>query len=367
MHRTYSPRAISSRWSGCRLLICWPSEKQPDLVKILEQQTGLRISWINTKFDVESPEVFRDVDILITLGALPKSREHAMSLRYVHFLTAGFNWMNRSQLFMDPAIRWTSATGIHAPTVTEWVFMTYLAHEREYDDQRQKQRDATWDGFEFKAMRDHRSLRGQRVGILGYGSIGRNVARVANAFGMDVVAFTATPRETSCSHDQDRYHLPGSGDPDGSIPKMWYHGQKKSDIHEFLAQNLDLLVLAIPLTSETRHIIGLEEFQILRKHSPRGGAFISNVARGDVIVQDELIDALAAGTMGVRGAALDVQSPEPLPPDSPLWNAKNCFISPHTSSQDDQYLERGLEILIQNLCRPLEDKWLNEVVPSRGY
>lgn len=325
------------------------------------------MSWLNALLCPDDPTPFRDVDIIVTLRALPKCRKDCPRLKYCHFLTAGFNYVAESSIFPDPSIRWTSSRGIHGPAIAEWVFMAYIAFQREYDYHRQAQREREWTGLSFRAMGHHRSLLSQRIGILGYGSVGRQIARVAAAFGMQVIACTATSKESSNARQQTGYRIAGIGDPSGTIPCEWYHGLDKASLHHFLAQRLDLLVICLPLTQQTRHLIGKEEFQVLRDHSPGGSAFIANVARGDVIVQRDLVDALNLGNEGVRGAALDVQSPEPLPAESELWTANNCFISPHNAGMDDGYLKRGLEIMLMNLQKSDSEPWINEVDSSQKY
>ena len=178
---------------------------------------------------------------------------------------------------------------------------------------------------------------GQRLGVLGYGAIGRQVARLASAQGYDVIAFTATPKKTPESRKDWGYIVPRTGDPDGSIPSAWYSGLDKASLHEFLAQDIDVLLVSVPLTPETTHLLAEKEFEILEKRN----AFIVNVARGKVLQQDDLIKALKKytesggtgtareGNNGLRGAALDVTDPEPLPADSELWDLKNAVVTPH--------------------------------------
>ncbi|KAM3420648.1 hypothetical protein BST61_g3904 [Cercospora zeina] len=360
-------QATPREWAGSHLLMCWPSPEQTERVKDLERKTNLRVSWMNTLFGPVTADICRDVDVLVTLAALPQRREDCPNLKYCHFLTAGFDYLSKSPLFMEPSIRWTSSCGIHAPAITEWIFMAYIAHQREYDAQRHAQLRQEWRGYEFRAMQHHRGLRGQRIGILGYGSIGRQVAKIATAFNMEVIAYTANTRESSSSRLDTAYRLPGTGDPGGKVPSMWFNGPERANLHLFLAQKLDLLVVCVPLTEDTRHLLGKEEFDVLRDHSSGGGTFICNVSRGDVIQQEDLVNALSTESSGVRGAALDVQTPEPLPPDSPLWKAPNCFISPHNSSQDDKYLLHGLDILLINLGKSAGDKWINEIDQARKY
>ena len=110
-----------------------------------------------------------------------------------------------------------------------------------YDNQKQKH----WDQ---RVGMDIADRVGKRVGILGYGSIGRQVARVAKAMGMDVIAYTAGPRKTKESRKDGGYIVPGTGDPEGEFPSEWYSGTKKEEVHEFLKHEIDLLVVAVPLT-----------------------------------------------------------------------------------------------------------------------
>jgi phosphoglycerate dehydrogenase-like enzyme len=189
-----------------------------------------------------------------------------------------------------------------------------------------------------------------RRGILGYGAIGRQCARVAKAFGMDVVAFTMRERSTPEARVDDSYVVPGTGDPEGLLPSKWFHGTTKESLNEFLAQDLDLLVISLPLTSLTWNMIAKEQFEILSKKN----TFLSNIGRGPIVNTADMIQALENGT--IRGAALDVTDPEPLPKDHPLWKAPNVFITPHVSFQSKSRGRRVLEILECNLERLGEGK-----------
>lgn len=356
---------VSHEWQGAHLMIILPVPEDKAMVEELEKVTGLRITWTQALFKVEDESVFHDVDIIATLAGLPSSRSVCPRLKLCHTLTAGVDYVSRSPLFKDPSIRWTYCSGIHGPPMAEWTMMTYMVFNKRWNEQWARQQRREW-SLSFEAMRN-RDLVGQRMGILGYGSIGRQIAKVATAMSMEILAFTATAKETPESRKDTGYRLPGTGDPYGTIPSAWYDGLDKQSLHHFLAQKIDILVVCVPLTDQTRGLLGREEFDILAKHSPYGGAFITNLARGEVIAQDDLIEALKTEGSGVRGAALDVQTPEPLPNDSPLWDAPNCFITPHNSSQNTKYFERGLAILMENLRKPPESKFINEVNHQRGY
>lgn len=197
------------------------------------------------------------------------------------------------------------------------------------------------------------------MGILGYGAIGRQVARLAQALGMEVYAYTRREKPTPESRKDDSYLAPGvPGDPDGILPKKWFHGGSKSEISNFLSQKLDVLVISLPLTPDTKHLLGEEQFNVLEQTSLRenGGTgrktFISNIARGEIIDTEALVDALNKGK--IRGAALDVTDPEPLTEGHELLKIMveepgKVFVTPHVSWQTPHYFERVLGIIERNL------------------
>jgi phosphoglycerate dehydrogenase-like enzyme len=190
-------------------------------------------------------------------------------------------------------------------------------------------------------------------------------ARVCKALGLDVIAYTASPRTTPESKKDRGYIVPNTGDADGTLPSEWYSGVDKASLHRFLSQDIDVLLVAVPLTDQTRHFLGKEEFEILG----RKNAFVINIARGGIIVQDDLIAALKKKEGGLRGAALDVTDPEPLEPENELWDLDNVAITPHISSSSGAaYVERSFQVLERNLSN-LEDgrPLINVVNRKRGY
>lgn len=198
-------------------------------------------------------------------------------------------------------------------------------------------------------------------GILGYGSIGRQVARVSQALGFKVHAYTLHPKNTPESRRSDP-NPDGLGDPEGKIPEKWYSGTTKEELHEFLNSDLDILLISVPLTSKTRHLIGHEELQILSKRK----TLISNIARGPIVQTDELVKALEGGL--ISGAALDVTDPEPLPEDHPLWTAPNVIITPHISSSSTASPDRVLRIFEYNLERFVAgEKLINIIDRKENY
>lgn len=193
--------------------------------------------------------------------------------------------------------------------------------------------------------------------------------------GMDVIAYTASPRTTAESKHDKGFIVPGTGDADGSLPSAWYSGLDKKSLHHFLAQDIDHLLISVPLTKQTTHFIAAPEFEILGKRN----AFVSNISRGQIINQADLISALEKysqndpldgkdGGGGLRGAALDVTDPEPLPEDSRLWDAPNCILTPHISGLGEAYVDRVFQVLEVNLDRRERgEKMINVVDRAKGY
>lgn len=175
---------------------------------------------------------------------------------------------------------------------------------------------------------------------------------------MEVYAYTLHERPTPESRKDESFTEPGMGDPDGVIPSKWFHGTEQ--LADFLASDLSLLIVTLPGTKATTNMLGLEQFRLLK------GAYVSNVGRGQIINTEDLMKALDQDL--IRGAALDVTEPEPLPADSKLWKYKNVIITPHVSGNSYHYNERVLKIMTYNVQRMKEGKEVvNRVNKSLGY
>ncbi|KAI8714852.1 hypothetical protein NCS52_01206100 [Fusarium sp. LHS14.1] len=254
------------------------------------------------------------------------------------------------------------ADGERRPQIAEWIILTYLSFNRHMSNYWEAQREGRW-----KLKPGNPAISedvvGKRIGILGYGSIGRQTARVAKALGMEVFAYTLSPKTTPESCRDDSYAPRGLGDPDGSLPSKWFSGGSRHDVHTFLASGLDLLVVATPLTSQTRQLLAKEEFELL---SRSGRTYVANISRGEVIHTDDLVKAL--NNDFISGAALDVTDPEPLPDGHPLWSARNVTLTPHISASTVSYYPRLLDLFRMNLERLSKGKPLiNRVDRGKGY
>ncbi|KAK4155400.1 oxidoreductase-like protein [Chaetomidium leptoderma] len=369
-HHTIENRSGSGvqTLKGHKLLVIAPWKAPPGF---LEQLTAafpdLQViyhveGWTSTPLPVQtvSTETWKDVTILLTFSTLP-TPEEAPKLEYVQLMSAGVNHVLDNPVFKDTEVTFCTANGVHGPQISEWIISTYLAFEHHLPDYLQRQKEAHWDRGDMLTIEDAAS---KTIGILGYGSIGRQTARLAAAMGMAVHAYTLHPRPTPESRRDRGWTAPGLGDPDGALPSKWFSGESAADLHAFLASGLDLLVIATPLTDRTQHLLSAAEFRVIAGR--KGRTFISNIARGPVIDTDALVDALEGGL--IRGAALDVTDPEPLPDGHRLWGAKNVIITPHVSGASTRYVERVLAILVCNLGRLAEGgELVNEVDKKRGY
>lgn len=296
-------------------------------------------------------------------------------MKFIQLLPAGVDHLLEEKIFQKDDIQVATTSGIHAPQISEWVVLQILsfAHHSRYLEARQA--ESRWVSHdELKSSQGPvRDMTTCRVGILGYGSIGRQVARVCHTMGSTILAFTASPRPTPESRRDNGFCLPGTGDQEGVLPAEWYHGLDKASVHEFLRQDLDVVVICLPLTRETRNLFGREELFVLGEQSKNGkgaGTMLTNVSRGGIIDQEALIASLKTPVAegGLRCAALDVADPEPLPSESELWRLENVVIHPHVSGLSDQHQGRYLAVLEQNLARWQKgEQLLNLVEKRRGY
>ncbi len=187
---------------------------------------------------------------------------------------------------------------------------------------------------------------------MGYGSIGRQVARLCRAFGIRVLAM-----QRGSDHRDQGFQFPGVGDPEGTLPERYY---QPDQLHELLGE-CDYVVIGVPLTAQTRHLFDEAALAAMKR-----SAFLINIARGEVCDEVALLSALQG--RHIAGAALDVFGQEPLPSESPFWQLPNVFVSPHISGLTPQYDERAAAIFKENLRRYLTGATLYNVVDrQRGY
>jgi phosphoglycerate dehydrogenase-like enzyme len=291
-----------------------------------------------------------NTEILYAFHLPPNVLELAPRLRWVQLHSAGADHILDHPI-MNTDVVITTTSGIHAVPIAEYALASILAYRWQVPLWTHCQRESRWPSDRWSLF-SRPELRGSTLGVVGYGSIGREVGRLGKAFGMRVLAL-----RRSASRADEGYTVDGTGDPDGTIPERFYPPQA---LKEMLAE-CDYVVLALPLTPATRHIVAEAE---LRAMKPT--AYLVNIARGGLIDEAALIRALREGWIG--GAGLDVFDQEPLPPDSPLWELNNALLSPHVAGFTPHYDERAVALFAQNLVRYLAgEPLLNQIDKTRGY
>ncbi|MHB8084865.1 MAG: D-2-hydroxyacid dehydrogenase [Dehalococcoidia bacterium] len=266
---------------------------------------------------------------------LPKNViARAPRLKWIQVMAAGVDRYLTDEI-LSSRVTVTSVSGIHASTIGEFVMGLMLMFVKRSDLCFQLKQQKRWQQF------NPGILKGKTVGILGLGNIGREVARLSKAFGMTVMATRRSAHEGQKSKNVDRIFAPGL-------------------IDELLGSS-DFVVLTLPLTARTRHIIGEAQFR-----SMKTTAYLINIARGNIVDEKALIRALKR--KWIAGAGLDVFAEEPLPSDSPLWELPNVIFSPHVAGGMENYIERTNGVFCENLERYLDKrKLLNVVNKKHGY
>lgn len=245
--------------------------------------------------------------------------EHMPSLRWVHSMPSGVEYLQIPQIVNNPDIMLSRSRGIFAPQLAEYVFCACLYFAKYVPRLVQQQHQRAWSPFAVK------ELTGASIGIVGYGDIGIEVAKRAKACGMQVHALRRDVKQLQ----------------DDSQVDVAYGNNQLNDI--FAAS--DYIVLLLPLTETTRGIIN----RAVLSSSKKGQVFI-NIARGAVVDEEALIEALQP-VGNLAGAALDVFETEPLPNESPLWNMKNVLISPHCMYRLENTLHKGVNFFVENCHR----------------
>jgi phosphoglycerate dehydrogenase-like enzyme len=286
----------------------------------------------------------RGAEVYLGFGLPRRLLQEALSdrppaLRWVHTGTAGVGSLLHPEL-NEAGITLTNSAGVHAEPMAETVMAMLLHFARGIDFAAAAQAARRWHPEPFEqAPPLVREIAGSTLGIVGLGGIGRAVAWRAQALGMHVLAVRRGSRSAPAGIEL----LRGDGALDALLGRA------------------DHLVLTAPSTAETR---GMIDAAALARMRP--GAVLVNVARGDLVDEAALCEALSAGRL--RAAALDVFSEEPLPPASPLWSLPNVLLLPHVSGTSSRFWRRQNDLILDNIRRYLAGEPLrNTVDTTRGY
>ncbi len=309
-----------------------------------------------TSLSVRKPEeiaeeIWNQTEILYTDTLLPQL-EMVPRLRWIQMNYAGVDFALEQPVVRQPEIMVTTLSGAAAPQMAEYVVMMLLSLGHRMTDliaNREKMewpRDR-WDRFA------PRELRGSTVGLVGYGSIARETARLLQPFGVTVLA-----AKRDAMHPQDDgYTIEGLGDPAGDYFHRLYPIQALGS----MLKACDFVVVSLPLTPETR---GLFNAEMLKNLKP--GACLIDIGRGGIIDQAALLTVLQEKR--IAAAALDVFTEEPLPTNSPFWRLPNVIVTPHVAGISTQYKERAAQLFAINLQHYLNDEpLLNRFDPQKNY
>ena len=285
------------------------------------------------------PQDLPDTNIFVGYSLRAEQLVHARSLQWIHSTATGVAQLMYPELRAS-GVTVTNAGGIFSVPMAEHTMGVILALARNFPDAVRYQDQSKWSVQQLWDKPQHiAEINGSLLLIVGYGSIGRELARRAKGFDMRVWGVTRS----------------GQGDRTYAEEIL-----PAAALHDALP-HADYVVIAAPETSETKHLIGAQQIARMKR-----GARLINIARGSLLDQTALIDALQSGTLG--GASLDVTSPEPLPADSLLWHTPNLFITPHTSAISERLWLRETELLIKLLDQWFSGKEMsNRVDFERGY
>ncbi|MCY4438008.1 MAG: D-2-hydroxyacid dehydrogenase [Chloroflexi bacterium] len=271
----------------------------------------------------------------VVVGRLPQDLlPKARNLRWVQNQGAGVDRLLTPEIIASDVIV-TNAQSLHATQISEHVLTMMLAFARGFLKILQAQRDHVWRPPDFHPF----CLEGQTLGVIGAGGIGGALAEKAHHLGMHVIGLRRHPKERPA-------YLAELVGPEG--------------LHDLLRRS-DHVAVCCPLTEETKGLVGETELRLMKQT-----AYIYNIGRGKIIQAEPLLQALKVGW--IAGAGLDVTDPEPLPPDSELWDMPNVIVTQHTSGTAPHNDDRFYELLEQNFQRFLDGEQLLHVVDKEaGY
>lgn len=262
----------------------------------------------------EERELVHEAEVITGSSLRQDVLDNSQNLRLFAGTTSGCDHLPLAEL-RDRDVRVTNASGIHAPGIAEQTIGNMLVFARRLHVGWQQKQDASWCHYQGG------ELQGSTITIVGLGAIGTAIVRRLKPFDVETIGVRHTPKK---------------GGPTDEV-----FGFNSNDIHAAFALS-DYVAIASPLTDQTRGLVGSQEFETLPPN-----AVVINAARGPIVQTETLVQALQEGE--IRGAALDVTDPEPLPPDHPLWSLDNALITPHMGGSTPRHWSRLADILQENI------------------
>ena len=296
-------------------------------------------------------ELWARCEVLYTSRLIPDP-EIAPNLKWVQHHHAG---IDSSLEFLSkdrPNLIVTTLSGAATSQIGEHVLSMLLAFGRKLPALSESQRKAEWPKDRWERF-SPRELRTSTVGIVGYGSIGRQVAHLLREFGTTILA----TKNNAMQPDDNGYTPEGTGDPEGDLVRRLYPAQALKS----MLKDCDFIVVAVPRAESTHNLVDAEALSACKPT-----AFLIDVSRGGIVDHAALIKAL--NDHKLAGAALDVFPEEPLPKKSPLWEMPNVIITPHIAGVSTHYDERAVALFAENLTRYIADLPLYNVFDfKKGY
>jgi len=296
-------------------------------------------------------ELWARTEVLYTGHVLPEP-EQVPSLRWIQFHFAGIDRYINEPILQKDGLQITTLSGAAAPQMAEHVLAMMLALGRKLPALLANQKKSEWPKDRFERFSPF-EVNGKTIGIIGYGSIGRQIARLLQPFGVTILA---TKRNGFDPRDEG-YVAEGIGDPQGDFVHRLYPPQALRS----MIKECNFIIVTVPMTPETNNLVNAAVFDILKP-----GAYLIDVSRGGVVNHNDLVDALKNNKLA--GAALDVFPEEPLPRSSALWQNPNVIITPHLSGGSESYNERAAALFSENMLRYLSTLQLYNLFDrKRGY
>lgn len=304
------------------------------------------------KSDDIPADVWAQTEILYTSVALPKSIEQSPKLHWIQFHWAGLDHVISSPILQEPNLYITSASGTNSSQAAEFAVMMMLALGHQMHQFFELKKKLEWPSDRWERLKP-RELRDSTVGIIGYGSIGRQIARLLQPFGCTVLA----GKRDAMQPEHTGYIPDDQGDSQGELLHRLYPGKAVRS----MIKACDFVVVCLPKTDQTLNFFGNEELAAMKN-----SAYLIDISRGGIVNHESLVIALKDHK--IAGAALDVFPEEPLPTENPLWNMQNVIISPHVAGISGQYDQRAIDLFAINLERYLnQEPPLNLFHPELGY
>ena len=316
------------------LVLATPTERELAMLEQLPDETNITVGDRAEAFENSAAQA----DVILSWSKAGELLRDVLAMtphvRWVHSRSAGLDSVLFPEL-VEHHVTLTNGRGVFSEPLGEFAIAAALFFAKDLRRMVRSHAAGVWDQFDIEL------IAGRTLGVVGYGDIGRAVARRAKAMGMRVVAVRRRPELSRGDSDVDEVYSP-------------------ERLREMLA-GCDYVVVSAPLTAETRSMISAGELAVMKRT-----AVLVNVGRGPVVDEPALVDALERGA--IRGAALDVFDQEPLPDGHPFYKLENVLLSPHCADHTPDWLERAMRFFLENFeryrtGRPL----LNVVDKSLGY